>query len=78
MLAAAALAAVAFGGGYLLGDRETEAVAVIEMTGVGDGRGAAASIELLPEDESGNWPMRVLAARARAERRTGATTTSSG
>ena len=57
-LAAAALAALAFGSGYLLGDRDVEPVAVIEMRGVD--REASGSIELLPEDESGNWPMRVL------------------
>ena len=56
----AALAVAAFGAGYFLGDRATESVAVIEMTGVGPGRAATGSIELLPEDESGNWPMRVL------------------
>jgi hypothetical protein len=59
-LVAAALAVAAFGAGYLLGDRDVEAVAVIEMTGVGPDRAATGSIELLPEDESGNWPMRVL------------------
>ena len=60
VVVAAVLAAAAFGAGYLLGDRETESVAVIEMTGVGPTRAATGSIELLPEDESGNWPMRVL------------------
>ena len=32
------------------------------MAGVNDGRGASASIEVLPQDaeEDGNWPMRVL------------------
>jgi hypothetical protein len=59
-LVAAAVAAVAFGAGYLLGDRDVEAIAVIEMTGVGPDRAATGSIELLPEDDSGNWPMRVL------------------
>ena len=60
VVVAAALAAAAFGAGYVLGDRETESIAVIEMTGVGPARAATGSIELLPEDESGNWPMRVL------------------
>lgn len=61
-LIAAALAASLFGSGYLLGGRsdDVEAVRVIPMTGVNDGRGASASIELLPQDDSGNWPMNVL------------------
>jgi hypothetical protein len=59
-LVAAALVAAVFGAGYLLGDRDVEPVAVIEMTGVGFADGANGSIELLPEDESGNWPMRLL------------------
>ena len=61
-LIAAALAAALFGSGYLIGGRsdDVEAVAVIPMSGVGDGRGASASIELLPQDESGNWPLNVL------------------
>jgi hypothetical protein len=60
-LIAAALAAALFGSGYLIGGRsdDVEAVAVIPMSGVGDGRGASASIELLPQDESGNWPLHV-------------------
>jgi hypothetical protein len=61
-LVAAALAAAAFGAGYLLGgdepSRDTEAV--IPMTGVGAGKGATASIELLAEDKAGNWPMNVV------------------
>jgi hypothetical protein len=61
-LIAAALAITAFGSGYLVGGRsgDVETVASIPMAGVGDGRGAFASIELLPEDASGNWPMNVL------------------
>ena len=57
-LIAAALAAALFGSGYLIGGRsdDVEAVRVIPMAGVNDGRGASASIELLPQDESGNWP----------------------
>jgi len=60
-LIAAAVAAVLFGSGYLLGGRsdDVEAVRVIPMAGTNDGRGASASIELLPQDESGNWPMKV-------------------
>lgn len=57
-LLAAALAALAFGAGYLAGDRggDVEATRTISMTGAGDAR---ATIALLPEDEAGNWPMRV-------------------
>lgn len=57
-LLAAALAALAFGAGYLAGDGggEAEATRTISMTGP---RGAWATIALLPEDEAGNWPMRV-------------------
>jgi hypothetical protein len=60
-LLAAALAAAAFGGGYLLGHRggEPEAVRTIAMTGLGAERDASATIELLPADAAGNWPMRV-------------------
>ena len=60
-LIAAAVAAVLFGSGYLLGGRsdDVEAVRVIPMAGTGDGRGASAAIELLPQDDSGNWPMKV-------------------
>ena len=60
-LIAAALAAALFGSGYLVGGRsdDVEAVSVIPMAGVNDGRGASASIELLPQDESGNWPLSV-------------------
>ena len=60
LAAAAALAALAFGAGYLLGG-EPDAVRVIPMAGVGEARGASASIEILPEDEAGNWPMNVVA-----------------
>ena len=58
-LIAAALAAVLFGSGYLIGGRsdDVEAVSVIPMAGVNEGRGASASIEVLPQDESGNWPL---------------------
>ena len=60
-LLAAALAVLAFGSGYLLGERgsDVEAVRTISMTGVGVGRDASATIALLPEDEAGNWPMDV-------------------
>jgi len=61
-LIAAALSAVLFGSGYLLGGRsdDVRAERVIPMAGVNDGRGASASIELLPQDASGNWPMAIL------------------
>ena len=61
-LIAAALAAALFGSGYLVGGRadDVKPVSVITMSSVGEGRGAAASIELLPQDESGNWPLNVL------------------
>lgn len=57
-LLAAALAVLAFGAGYLAGERggEVEAARTIAMTGPG---GAWATIALLPQDEAGNWPMRV-------------------
>lgn len=61
-LVAAALAAALFASGYLLGGRsdDVQAVRVIPMAGVNDGRGASASIDLLPQDESGNWPLNVV------------------
>ena len=61
-LLAAALAAAAFGAGWLAGDRsdDPEPIRVIAMDGVGESLGASASIELLPEDSAGNWPMNVL------------------
>ena len=57
-LLAAALALLAFGAGYLAGERDgqVEAARTISMSGAGD---AWATIALLPEDEAGNWPMRV-------------------
>jgi hypothetical protein len=59
-LLAAALAAIAFGAGYLAGDGgDVDAVSTISMTGAGEARDAWAQIALLPEDEAGNWPMRV-------------------
>ncbi len=59
-LLAAALAVAAFGAGWLVGAREPGPERVIAMSGVGAERDATASIELLPEDEAGNWPMDVL------------------
>ena len=61
-LLAAALAAAAFGAGWLGGARSDDVAPEREivMQGVGETRGSFATIELLPEDSSGNWPMRVL------------------
>jgi hypothetical protein len=58
-LIAAALAAASFGAGWLASARtgEDEAVRVIPMAGTAAAAGASGSIELLPDDESGNWPM---------------------
>jgi len=61
-LLAAALAAAAFGAGWLGGARSDDVAAEREivMMGVGETRGSFATIELLPQDASGNWPLRVL------------------
>jgi hypothetical protein len=61
-LLAAALAVTAFGAGWLGGARSDDVAPVSEivMEGVGETRGSFATIELLPQDDSGNWPMRVL------------------
>jgi hypothetical protein len=59
-LLAAALAALTFGAGYLVGGRDDAPQRVISMGGAGSERDATASIEVLPQDEAGNWPMRVL------------------
>lgn len=61
-LLAAAIAAAAFGAGWLGGARSDDAAPerTIVMKGVGETRGSFATIELLPQDASGNWPMRVL------------------
>ena len=60
VLIAAALAALAFGAGYVLGGNDPDAVRVISMAGVGPASEASGSIELLPEDKAGNWPMKVV------------------
>ena len=62
-LLAAALAVAAFGAGYLAGGRDAAPERVITMGGTGSERDATASIELLPQDKAGNWPMRVLVRR---------------
>ena len=67
-LLAAALAAAAFGAGYLVGGRDAAPERVITMAGTGAERDATASIELLPQDEAGNWPMRVLVRGLEASR----------
>ena len=61
-LAAAALALAVFGTGYLVGSRSAEPAAErqLTMTGVGEASGARGTIEVLPQDDAGNWPMRVL------------------
>ena len=62
-LIAAALAIAAFGAGWFGGARSDDVAAnrVIPMAGVNDGRGASASIKVLPQDaeDNGNWPMLV-------------------
>ena len=60
-LLAAALAVVAFGSGYLVGERDSVALdRKILMAGTGDGRGTSATIEVLAEDKAGNWPMNLI------------------
>lgn len=60
-LVAATLALAVFGTGYLVGHRTAEPTTerVITMTGVGDAGAARGSIELLAQDDAGNWPMLV-------------------
>lgn len=58
-LLAAALAAAAFGAGYLVGGRDAAPDRVITMDGAGAERDATATIEVLEQDDAGNWPMRV-------------------
>jgi hypothetical protein len=61
-LLAAAVAAVVFGGGFLLGHSKAkqasfDAIRVISMHGVGGGSGSTASIRIAERDSVGNWPM---------------------
>ena len=58
-LIAAALVAIAFGSGYLLGGRSDDIPVSrnVSMAGVGAGVGAFASIEIQEQDAVGNWPM---------------------
>jgi Anti-sigma-K factor rskA len=58
-LLAAALAVASFGAGWLAGARDGDVAAELTITMRGPG-GASGSIELLPQDASGNWPMHVL------------------
>ena len=59
-LVAAALLAVSFGAGYLAARNGGEEVAYsVAMSGVGAARGASATIDVLPPDEAGNYPMNV-------------------
>lgn len=53
--AAAAVALVGFGAGYVVGDRGE----AVERTVVMRGEGATASLALFAPDEAGNWPMRL-------------------
>jgi hypothetical protein len=61
-LLAAALAVAAFGAGWLASARsdDVQAERVIPMAGTAQAPGASASIDLLPQDEAGNWPMKVV------------------
>jgi hypothetical protein len=56
LILAAALAAAAFGAGFLVGDR-SDAEAAPERTVVMRGGGARASLAIFPRDDAGNWPM---------------------
>ena len=58
-LIAAALIAIAFGSGFLLGGRSDDVSVFrnVSMAGVGEGLGGFASIEIQEQDEAGNWPM---------------------
>jgi hypothetical protein len=60
-LIAATVALAVFGTGYLVGHRTAEPTTerLLTMTGVGDTGGARGSIELLAQDDAGNWPMLV-------------------
>ena len=58
-LLAAALTAIAFGSGFLLGGRSDDVSVFnnVSLAGVNEGRGGFASIEILDKDKAGNWPM---------------------
>jgi hypothetical protein len=59
LVLAAALAAAAFGAGYLTGHRthETKAAFTVEMHGTAAAPNALASLRLDAKDSAGNWPM---------------------
>jgi hypothetical protein len=63
LVLAAALAAAAFGAGFLIGDREeSDAFATdfaLAMRGTDAAPGARATLEVGEIDDAGNWPMRV-------------------
>jgi hypothetical protein len=58
-LLAAALTAIAFGSGFLLGGRSDDVSVFrnVSLAGVDQGRGGFASSEIREQDEAGNWPM---------------------
>jgi hypothetical protein len=58
---AAAIAVVAFGAGFFVGDEgdDFEPVRTVAMRGVGSAAGAAATIELGEPDDAGNYPVRL-------------------
>jgi hypothetical protein len=57
---AAALLAAAFAAGYFVaGDGGPEVVRSISMSGVGEGQGASATIDVFRDDAAGNYPMNV-------------------
>lgn len=59
-VAAAALAALAFGGGYLLGHAKTKPVAFATKRAVPmHGSGALALLRVAKKDGAGNWPMQL-------------------
>ena len=60
-LAAAAIVLAVFGAGYLVGDRAAApgVERTIAMEGTASASAASGAIELLEEDDAGNWPMRV-------------------
>lgn len=58
-LVAAALAAVVFGAGYLVGDRADDGAVdrVVVLTGTPAAPAARASLAVFAVDDAGNWPM---------------------
>jgi Anti-sigma-K factor rskA, C-terminal len=60
---AAALALVAFLGGYLAGQNDSQKFSVVHsqpMHGVGAGRAASGTIDLGKLDSEGNWPLQLV------------------